>query len=220
MAEGPEAGAYPYFRRIETVFISLRGAPLLLAPADYHVAKGWHREGVPLRLIELKLAEIFERRRKKEGEDGKRQLVTLRYCRRWIERAWRKQQELLAPGQADEPVALDLETRLDHLAAALPEDLAERQGWQDRVRALSGDAEQVEGALVELDRELLESARETLAPARRGEIEERLEASLAPLKGRLPGSELERAEGYLREQILRQSLALPVLSLFAPEAEG
>ncbi len=220
MAEGSEASAYPYFRQIETVFISLRGAPLLLAPADYHVAKAWHREGVPLRLVELKLAEIFERRRQKEGEDGKRQLVTLRYCRRVIERAWRKQQEMLAPGQADEPAALDLATRLAHLAAALPEDLPRREYWQGRVRALTGDAEEVEAALVELDRELLEAAGESLDGARREEVAARLAASLAPLRGRLPRSELERAEGYLREQVLRRSLALPVLSLFAPEAEG
>lgn len=220
MTEGPEAGAYPYFRAIETIFIALRGAPLLLAPADYQVAKQWHQEGMPLRLIELKLIEIFERRRKKEGEDGKRQLVSLRYCRRVIERAWRKQQELLAPGQADEPAELDLAARLAHLAAALPEDLAQRERWEGRIRDLAGDAEEIEGALAELDRELLESVGEGLEPARRVEVEERLEASLAPLAGRLPRTERQRAEGYLREQILRRSLKLPVLSLFAPEAEG
>jgi hypothetical protein len=218
--ESESRGAYTYFRAIETIFISLRGAPLLLAPADYHVAKKWRRQGIPLRLVERKLGEIFERRRKREGEDGKRRLVTLRYCRRVIERAWNRERELLAPGQADEPAALDVGARLSNLAAALPRTLPERGRWGERLRALAGDAEEVEGALAELDRELLEAVREVLDPVRRADVEGRLAAALQPLAGRLPGRELERAEEYLRDQVLRQALDLPVLSLFAPEAEG
>ncbi len=220
---GSAESAYPYFRAIETVFIAHRGAPLLLAPADYQVAKAWHRQGIPLRLIERKLGEIFERRRQKEGEDGKRTLVTLRYCRRVIERAWRQQQELLAPGEADEPAELDPGARLANLAAALPEELPSRGRWTERILALGalgGEAEAVEKALAAIDRELLETALEALDPARRAEVEGRLETALAPLAARLPRSELGRAEGYLRDQVLRRELGLPVLSLFAPEAEG
>ena len=40
-----------YFQAIEETFVRLRGAPLLLSPADWQVARRWHRDGVPLPLV-------------------------------------------------------------------------------------------------------------------------------------------------------------------------
>lgn len=214
------SAAHRYFQAIETTFIALRGAPLLLSPSDYQLTKRWYEAGVPLRLVERKLVEIFERRRKKEGEDGKRKLITLRYCRRVIERAWKLQRELLAAGQADEAEAMDVGARLARLAAALPPEVPEREVVAERIRGLEGDAEKVEESLMELDQEILQDVRAGLEPAPAAEIRERLSAALAPLAARLPKADLERAEGRLRDQILRETLALPVLSLFAPEAEA
>jgi hypothetical protein len=221
---GPPFASSPaqeYFCAIETAFIALRGAPLLLAPADWQVAREWHRQGIPLRLVEQTLAEIFERLEAKEGEDGRRQLVTLRYCRRAVERTWKKRRELLAPAQAGaEAPAFDLAARLTGLASALPQDLPRRAERQEEIRGLTGDAETIEETLAEVDAAVVAESLASLAAERRAELEGRLESAAAPLAPRLPRAELERVRGRLREQILRQLTGLPVLSLFSPEAEG
>jgi hypothetical protein len=49
-------------------------------------------------------------------------------------------------------------------------------------------------------------------------VEARVEATLASLASRLPADEVEAARSRLARQVLRQSLGLPVLSLFSPEA--
>ena len=43
--------------------------------------------------------------------------------------------------------------------------------------------------------------------------------SLEALRGRIPAEELEHSRERLTHQVLRQRLALPVLSLFSPEAQ-
>lgn len=215
-----QSEAQAYFQAVEATFIALRGAPLLLAPDDWQVARRWHGDGIPLRLVQQTLAEVFEKRRKKEGEDGKRKLVTLRYCRRAVERAWRQRRELVAPATVGEAPAFDVAARLDALAASLPADWPEREGLASRLRELEGEAEEVEERLVALDREALERAAEQLDGDRRKDLAEHVEASLRPLRARLPAAACERAERLLREQVVRRMTGLPVLSLFSPEAEG
>lgn len=214
------SAAQEYFQAIEATFIALRGAPLLLAPDDWQVARRWYNDGIPLRLVEQTLREIFEKRRRKEGEDGKRELVTLRYCRRAVERAWRKRRELTAPAARGEAPTMDPKARLNALAAALPEGLPGREDLAERIVAVSGDAEAIEARLAELDAEALERAEEGLDDAQRSELAEHVEKSLTPLRQRLPEDGLERAAKLLREQVVRRLTALPVLSLFSPEAEG
>jgi len=226
--ENPDPGlpfsrsaAHEYFQALETAFIALRGAPLLLAPDDWQVARDWHRQGIPLRLVKQTLAEIFERRRAKDAKDGRRSLVTLRYCRRAVERAWRRRRELLAPASSGGGApALDLESRLSALAAALPEGLPQRRHRQQEIRNLAGDAEAIEQALEELDAGIVAEALAKLGPELRQELDARLQKAIQPLAPRLPATELERVRGLLREQILRQLMGLPVLSLFSPQAEA
>ncbi len=228
--EEPAASdAQLYFLAIERTFIQLRGAPLYLSPADWKVARAWHEEGIPLELVERTLRELFERRKERraaQGDDAKRDtLVTLRYCRRSVEAAWKRQRELLAPALTDEAPKLDLAARLGRLAEALPEGLEERETWVRRVVELaeagSGtpDAEAVEEALKRLDAELLASVRGALGAAARTKLAEDLGKSLAVLARRLPAAEIERARPGLEERLLRQHFDLPVLSLFTVEAD-
>src|SRR5260370_31817442 len=42
---------HAYFLAIEDHFVRLRGAPLLLSPADWHAARRWHQQGIPLELV-------------------------------------------------------------------------------------------------------------------------------------------------------------------------
>lgn len=210
MRDGGDDSDHAYFQAIEEIFVRLRGAPLLLSPADWQVASRWHREGVPLDLVGRVLEEVFEKRRER-GTKGK--INSLRYCAPAVEAAWADLRELTAPGERTEAAPLDVPSRLRNLAAAVPAVFAER------VLALQGDAPSVEAALSALDREMLTASSQALAPEPRAEVDAAVEKTLAALRGRLPADELERSRERLTHQVLRQRLGLPVLSLFSPEAQ-
>lgn len=222
MSEGgePDDGDHAYFQAIEEIFVQLRGAPLLLSPADWQVARRWHREGVPLELVRRALEEVFAKRRER-GTKGR--ISSLRYCAPAVEAAWHELRELTAPGERVEAPALDLSSRLTALAAALPPEVPDRDGLAGRIRALAslgGGAPAVEESLAALDLELLEVAGTALDAVARAEVDGAVAATLASLGSRLPAAELDRSRERLTRQILRQRLRLPVLSLFSPEAEG
>lgn len=207
--------AHRYFRALEDLFIDLRGAPLQLSPADFRVAKDWYQRGIPLEHVQRVLEEVFAKRRER-GADG---VVTLRYCRKPVERAWQEVEEMQAAGERSTAPAFDLAGRLAALAAALPEDLPGRADLAARVTALSGDTEHVEAALADLDHRMLARAEEALDAATRAEVDQRVEESVGTLFGRLFAGDVDKARERLHRQVLRRHLALPVLSLFSPEAE-
>lgn len=207
--DAPEESDHAWFQAVEEIFVRLRGAPLLLSPADWHVARRWHREGVPLDLIRQALEEVFAKR-KERGTKGR--ISSLRYCAPAVEAAWADLRELTAPGERGEAPALDIPSRLRNLAARVPPEIA------PRVAGLHGDAPSVEAALSALDREMLAMAETSLEEAARREVDAAVEKTLSALRGRLPAEELERSRERLAHQVLRQRLGLPVLSLFSPEA--
>ncbi|HWM92015.1 MAG TPA: hypothetical protein VN493_14725 [Thermoanaerobaculia bacterium] len=204
---------HAYFQAIEEIFIRLRGAPLLLSPEDWRVASRWHQEGVPLDLVGRVLEEVFAKR-KERGTKGR--INSLRYCAPAVEAAWADLREMTAPGERGEAAPLDIPSRLRSLAAALPASVP--PGYREKVLALQGDAPAVEAALSALDRELLAAMASSLDPDLREEVDTAVEKTLAALRSRLPADELERSRERLTHQVLRQRLALPVLSLFSPEA--
>lgn len=208
---------HAYFQAVEEIFVRLRGAPLLLSPADWQVARRWHREGIPLDLVRRALEEVFEKR-KERGAKGK--ISSLRYCAPAVEAAWSETRELVAPGERLEAPPFDPSARLHNLAAALPADLPGRDGFAARIIALSGDPQDIEERLAALDRELLKATETSLDGDGRAEVDAAVEKTLASLRGRLPAGELESSRERLTWQVLRQRLALPVLSLFSPEADG
>lgn len=208
---------HAYFQAVEEIFVRLRGAPLLLSPADWQVARRWHRDGVPLDLVRRALEEVFAKRQER-GAKGK--ISSLRYCAPAVEAAWAGLRELTAPGERLEAPAFDASLRLQALAAALPADLAGRDALTARIVALAGDPQAIEEGLAVLDREMLASVVASLDGPVRTEVEAAVEKTVAGLRGRLPADELERSRERLTWQVLRQRLALPVLSLFSPEAEG
>lgn len=199
-----------YFDRIERVFIELRGAPLLLAPADWHVARGWFEEGIPAALVERSLREIFARRE----ERGDERPVTLRYAKRSVAAAWRKEQKLRAP--AVEPVlpGVSIGARLDELADALPE--AYREEWAPRIRAFgaSDDPETVEQALEALERDLHAVWTSALGEPEREQLERTADSEVVGLRGRVEEAELQRARERALARSIREGSGLPRLSLF------
>lgn len=206
-----------YYRQIEEHFLALRGSPLTLSELDSRLAKSWFDEGVPVELVCRTIDEVFEKREKA----GKDKVSSLRYLKTAIGRAWKRHQEIHATvegqdGFPGEEPTLDLPTRLQGLAGALPEAIPEVDRWRREIRSLEGDPERVESSLAELDSRLLQEVAEGLRPEQQREVEARLASALESLATRLPQAELEKAEAGLREQILRSWLELPVLSLFAP----
>jgi hypothetical protein len=208
------ASAHAYFQAIEEMFVALRGAPLLLSPTDWQVARRWHQEGVPLDLIRGALQDVFARRKERVAK-GK--ISSLRYCAPAVEAAWAERRELSVPGERAEAPAFDLGSRLRALAAALP---AGREELAGRITGLLGDPQTVEEHLAALDREMLAASSAALDDGTRTEIGAAVEKTLAALRSRLPADELERSRERLTSQVLRQRLHLPVLSLFSPDAEG
>ena len=219
LADSEEQRAY--FQAIEKKFVELRGAPLLVAPGDWHVARRWRQAGIPLDLVLAVLTEVFKKRQER---GGKRQILPLRYCIPAVEAAWSHLRELTAPADRERvPAAgLDMPLRLRALAAALPAKLRERETWGERIRAqaAAGPSQKVEEGLADLDRELLDAATAGLTAAAGREVEATVDRTLAALAGRIPDVELARSRDRLKRQILRKRLELPVLSLFSPEAES
>ena len=202
----------PYFRAIEETFIRLRGAPLLLSPEDWRLARSWHERGIPLGLVERTLEEIFERRQRRDGD---RRVQSLRYCAPAVERAWKSAAEWAGTGRREEPEPLDVRGRLARLADSLPPGYV---ALAERVRSLDGDAEEVERALEALDREMVATARETLSTAERDELASRARQKTGELLSRLAEAEHAETLEVLELRLLRTSLELPVLSLFSAAA--
>ena len=214
--DAPDAADHVYFLAIEEIFVRLRGAPLLLSPADWQAARRWHRQGVPLEIVRQALEEVFARRRER-GAKGR--ISSLRYCAPAVEAAWRRQSELAAPGERAPAEVFDAAARLRCLAAALPPHLPAAAELRVHLAGLAGDDPQaIEERLADLDREAIDSAWAALGEVERRTLESKVDGTLASLAGRLPAGEVESARLRLARQFLRARLGLPVLSLFSPEA--
>ncbi|MBZ0111537.1 MAG: hypothetical protein K8J08_03680 [Thermoanaerobaculia bacterium] len=214
-----------YFQAIEELFIDLRGAPLLLSPADWQVAKKWHGEGIPLATVEEAVREIFARR--DERRDGDR-INSLRYCKSAVEKAWHDLQEIRGPGlHAQSQHAggegpggslmsspqTSLSDRLLRLADSLPASLTDREIWQNRITELTGDVDAIEKELVRLDHRLLEELEGNLSDAERRRLCEEVERALDRVRSRLAVAELNALRNRLMRQRIRKELEVPMLSL-------
>ncbi|HLX08197.1 MAG TPA: hypothetical protein VKY89_10095 [Thermoanaerobaculia bacterium] len=212
---------HAYFLAIEDHFVRLRGAPLLLSPADWQAARRWHRQGIPIELVRRAIEEVFARRRER-GAKGR--ISSLRYCAPAVEAAWVEHSELAAPGGRVAPEVFDAAARLSALAAALPADLAGAAALRAELATLAAeggsglDPQGVEERLAEIDRQVLEAALAGLAAAEREALDAAVEKALGAISGRLAAAEIELARGRLARQVLRERLGLPILSLFSPEA--
>jgi len=208
-----ESEEQAYFRAIEETFIRLRGAPLLLSPADWRIAQTWRRDGVPFDLVQETLETLF-RLREERGAKGKVQ--SLRYCQDAVETAWEELQELVEPARREEPEALDSSDRVAALADSLPSlPTLDRLGLRERILALSGSVTAMEAELRTLERELYDGLVEDLEDEEREELERRVAGVLNDLPEPLELEERALAADRLRRQILRRRLELPYLTLLS-----
>lgn len=206
------ADDHAYFQAIEESFIRLRGAPLLLSPSDWQLAKQWHRQGIPVQVVLETLEQIFAAR---QARGTKGRVQGLRYCAAAIEKAWEERRELLATGQRQEAAPIDVAARVHHLSGLLTTSQGVPGDLAARVAALSGTPETVESALLGLDREMIDRAAENLDATSLEEIRDSIAQSLTKLQSRLDVTETSRVSERLWREGIRRRLRLPVLSLFA-----
>ena len=214
----PSAEDHTYFLTIEKCFLGLRKKAALLTAADWQEAQNWHRQGIPVELIQDVMEKLFERQRAKNG----RTISGLRYFRAAVDAAWEEMVALKAGGRAETAMPLPISSRLANLAACLPASLPQRERWTTALSgsASAGEPNEVEAALRALDAELLAALGSGLAEAERQALARQVDQALARLRDRLPADELAIASDRLAEQLLRRRFDVPVLSLFSPEARG
>jgi len=204
-----------YFQQIEGAFVRLRGAPLLLSPEDWQLARSWYERGIPLGFVLQTLEQVFESRAER-GAAGK--VHGLKYCAQAVDAGWKDTESLLAP--AYRPAAAvsesDLATRLGDLAELLPTTVADCSEWRRRIGALAKtrSSEEVEDRLRALDREFLRAQFRSLNQKTRNELEREAKRGRETLEGRLAGDDLDRAYARLFRRLLREHLELPRLSLY------
>ena len=203
---------HAYFQAIEGRFIQLRGAPLLLSPADWQLAKSWHEQGIPVDLVLETLDQVFAARR---DRDAKGRVQGLRYCAPAVERAWEERRELLATGQRGVPPALDVEERLQALSERLADDGMVDNDLAKRVARLEGTAEEVEVQLTEIDRQMLDAVTRSLPEEDLAVIRQSVASSVSKIHSRLSAVEAAEIHSRLEREAIRRRFDLPVLSLFA-----
>ncbi len=214
-----------YFRVLEEAFLRLRGAPLVLSPADWKLAREWKELGIPSSFVVEVFEEVFERLALREAQaeaapsEAARQQASrhrrvngLRYCAPAVEKAWREQAELLGAvvpeaSPADPSAAAEMASRLESLAARLPPDWPGSRELAARILALKGDLNDVESALGGIDEAMLEQALVDLESSRREEIESEAQRRSAELGGG------EAIVAKIRTRLIREALGLPRLSL-------
>jgi hypothetical protein len=206
---------HQYFSDLEELFISLRGAPLLLSPSDWKTASKWRREGIPFDIVARVLREVFERRSGAKGPAGIR---SLKYFDPAVQSAWKQVRELGVADRPERPEPLDIVGRLRALEAALPANLEGVESIKRGLLELNGAADKIEIALMDLDRDLVRAAEDALDDATKAEVEQEVDAALRRLSTRLDGDSLGDTKASLRSRLVRRRLALPVLSLFSPAA--
>lgn len=210
------ADDHAYFQAIESRFIRLRGAPLLLSPSDWQLANLWHGQGIPLELVLETLDQVFAAR---QTRGAKGRVQGLRYCAPAVDKAWSERRELMATGERQAPPALDLVERLRRLSKILIEASDVPEDMPERIVALEGEPEDVEAALASLDREMIEIAAAGLDEAKLVTIRDSIEKSLAKLDSRLDEAEASLMRERLLREAVRRQLNLPVLSLFATDPD-
>jgi hypothetical protein len=226
--EAPETEAQAYFQAIEERFARLRGAPLVLSPADWQMAAGWRRQGIPLPVVLRALEQVFAT----AAARGRRKpVLSLSYCRHEVEAEFARWRDAAAGAQGADPAPSRppadrrLEAKAERLArcsADWPEPLqklaAEARGLlTDAAEEIRSGAEPaaLEERLARDERKLLERLRTALAPAERAELEAACETRLEPYRSRMIADEYHRTLRHAVDDALRRHLGLPRLSLLS-----
>jgi len=215
-AEPGDAADQAYFLALERAFLALRGQSTLLAADDWQTARAWHRAGIPAEFVVAVMESLFERQRERKSKRG---ISSLRYFRAAVAAAWDERIALQAGGAHGgfaEP-GPPAEQRLAALAAAIPDALPGAAAVRARITALSGALDGIESELAAVERDVLEGVAARLDGPGRAALEREIEQAMA--RAAVPPASRDELRQGLRRRRLRRLAGLPVLSLFAPEAQ-
>jgi hypothetical protein len=217
-----------YYAEVEKHFVGLRGSPLFITPQEWQLIHNWRQMGIPLRVVEEGVNQVFERRK------PSRRIRRLSYCRQKVEAAYRRHCEALAgaprPGGSREE-STDLQSHLHALENALKrashslrtsypnlaarvEHSAERLVSLRGSLAAKGNYQEVESELNRMDEDLVREAETCLVDTDRRHCMDEALRSLRDYQERMPEQVYDSAvrSAYLKR--VRAQFGLPALSLF------
>ncbi len=212
-----------YYREIEDFFAAMRGVPHILSPKDFHLLRGWWRDGVPLAAVIAGISEVFASRRDSGDQDPP---VSLAYCRHAVHRHSVRLADMhvgespVAPDDASlDPSVSDLGPllqRMRNAADALSEDLPAAADVILEFVVRISNAPSMPPAVLEehlfsIEAVLLGRCWQALPEPERTAIEERSRQGADAAGGKQ--STRERTRRALRDRALRERLGLPRLEI-------
>src|SRR5579859_1930680 len=188
-----------YFLEIEAHFAARRGTPFILSAKDWALMRQWAEGGIPLPVVIEAIDSVFD----KNETSGRRKVISsLSYCRHAVKELWNERKNLFVGGEEQTTPETSPDALLESLAQQVPAAFADRV----RVLATLKTVPKIEEALIELEREILD----TLAdPALRDEARTSLGDT-----SKLDEKTRARTEEANLRRLIREKYALPRLTLF------
>jgi hypothetical protein len=213
-----------YYRSVEDLFASLRGAPHILSPRDFQLLRSWWSDDVPLAAVSAGLTEVFARNRERDGADP---VVSLSYCRHAVKRHAKRLAAMhlgeSGSGAEVEPEGEDQEDwrrLVEELTAAAESQRNQRPAV---AKVLAGIADQIQIAgrdlpldlldehVYSLESTMLEECRLALPSVEQREIDARVDAAVEATSA--TDEARRRSARALRDREIRLLLGLPRLEL-------
>jgi hypothetical protein len=215
-----------YFATIEEEFVRLRGAPLVLSPADWHLAATWHRQGIPLSVV---LAAIHQVMETAASRGRRRPVLSLSYCRHEVEAEFDRFLEAAAGDGQRDPIAqgptpaqrLERKAqRLERCCREYPEmgeaaaaAVAELRRAAAELEAGGIRPEEMEQRLMAQERALLDRLESGLPAAERDSLQHTCEERLEPYRSRMAEEAYRSTLRHACDAALRRRFKMPRLSL-------
>jgi hypothetical protein len=217
-----------YFATIEDEFVRLRGAPLVLSPADWHLAATWHRQGIPLSVV---LAAIHQVMETAVSRGRRKPVLSLSYCRHEVEAEFGRYLEATAgdgsraPGPQGPTPAQRLGRKADRLektCRAIPAlggaVAAAVAGLRTAVAELQAGGtrpEEIEKQLMAHERALLDHLEAGLPAEDRDSLRQACRERLEPYRERMAEGAYQSTLRHACDTALRRRYKLPRLSLLS-----
>ena len=210
-----------YYAAVEAAFIRRRGTPFLLSPKDFGLMKEWRALGIPREVVERGIDEAFSNREERQAAG---RVNALSYCRDAVLVNWERSAEAAVGkgGGRDEP-AVEAAAGLARLGSALAdvalrrpdllEPLEAARRSLERLAKAGRPASDVEVSLARLDKKLANDLREAMPSEEREAIDSRVRALLEKARVPMDDAAAEQTARALARRAVRETLALPRLTL-------
>lgn len=210
----PEAD---YYQSIEEFFVSLRGDPLFLSNADWHLIRKWREAGIPLRVVLRGIRDALDGHAHSWSRD--RKVGSLAYCQQEVEVAHERWARAVAQDGEAGPDATDVllgcVRALEAASGLGPRGTAAARTIAEALRAKAGELRlrEIEGWLSVHEAMLLAALGADEGEERMAALQAEVDAALAPYRDRMPARVLDQIR---RDSFARRALeahGLPRLSL-------